>query len=81
MAAPLHIRDIGSERKAALEAEAHAAGISVSEMVRDWIDAGVARAKADRDRAAWIAAAKDGLADEARALEENGPSLSRYRKF
>ena len=81
MAAPLHIRDIVSDRKAALEAEANAAGISASEMVRDWIDAGIARAKADRDRAAWVAAAKDGLADEARALEENGPSLSRYRKF
>ena len=81
MAAPLHIRDIGQARKSALEAEAASAGVSVAEMVRDWIDAGLAKAKADRDRAAWIAAAKPGLADEARMLEQNGPSLSRYRTF
>lgn len=81
MSAPLHIRDIGQDRKAALEAEAAAAGTSVAEMVREWIDAGIAAAKSRRDRAAWIAAAKQGLADEARDLAENGPSLARFRQL
>lgn len=81
MPAPLNIRDIGIDRKMALEAEAEAAGTSVAEMVRAWIDAGISKAKAERERAAWIAAAKEGVMDEARHLEQNGPSLSRFRKL
>ena len=81
MAAPLNIRDIGQDRKAAIEAEAAAAGMSISALVRDWIDAGIARARAERERAAWIAAAKQGLAEEARHLDQNGPSLARFRQF
>jgi post-segregation antitoxin (ccd killing protein) len=81
MVASLNIRDIGQDRKAAIEAEAAAAGTSMSDIVRDWIDAGIKRARADRARAAWIAAAKQGLAGEARHLEQNGPSLARFRNF
>lgn len=81
MAAPLNIRDIGQNRKAAIEAEAVAAGTSISDIVRDWIDAGIARARAERERDAWIAAAKQGLVEEARHLELNGPSLARFRQF
>jgi post-segregation antitoxin (ccd killing protein) len=81
MAAPLNIRDIGPDRKAAIEAEAAAAGTTISDIVRDWIDAGIERARAEREHAAWIAAAKQGLAEEARHLELNGPSLARFRQF
>jgi post-segregation antitoxin (ccd killing protein) len=79
MAAPLNIRDIGPDRKAAIEAAA--AGPTISDLVRDWIDAGITRARADREYAAWIAAAKQGLAEEARHLELNGPSLAQFRQF
>jgi len=81
MAASLHIRDIGQDRKAAIEAEAAAAGTSISDIVRDWIDAGIARARAEREHAAWVTAARQGLEDEVRRLELNGPSLARFRQF
>lgn len=80
MASPLNIRDIGRDRKAALELEARESGRSIAEVVREWIDAGIARSRADRERAAWIASAKEGLADEAARLERDGPSLSRFRR-
>ncbi|QYX58175.1 hypothetical protein K1T73_07370 [Roseovarius sp. SCSIO 43702] len=80
MPAPLHIRDIGEDRKAALETEAKAAGKSIADVVRDWIDAGIAKSRAEREQAAWIAAAREGIADEARHLERNGPSLARFRQ-
>ena len=51
MAAPLNIRDIGPDRKAAIEAEAAAAGMTISDIVRDWIDAGITRARAEREHA------------------------------
>jgi len=81
MPSPLNIRDIGEARKAALEAEAKATGASISDIVRDWIDAGLARSRAERARAEWIAAAEAGLADEARHLDLNGPTLARFRKI
>ncbi|MGY3439697.1 MULTISPECIES: hypothetical protein [unclassified Marinovum] len=81
MPAPLNIRDIGQDRKAALEAEARASGASISDVVRDWIDAGIERSRAEQARAAWIASAKDGLANEARHLEQDGPSLARFRQL
>lgn len=81
MPSPLNIRDIGEERKAAIEAEAKATGASISDIVRGWIDAGLKRSRAERERAAWIAAAKTGLAEEARHLELNGPTLTRFRKI
>ena len=80
MSAPLNIRDIGQDRKAALELEAKTTGKSVAEVVRSWIDAGIAQSKAERERTAWIASAKQGITDETRHLEQNGPSLARFRQ-
>ena len=80
MPPPLNIRDIGQDRKAALELEAKATGNSIAEVVRNWIDDGIARSRAERDRAAWIASAKEGIADESRHLEQNGPGLARFRQ-
>ncbi|SEB07679.1 hypothetical protein [Rubrimonas cliftonensis] len=79
MTASLNLRDIGAHRKAALKAEAEAQGQSVSEIVRQWIDQGIAQSRAQRARAEWIEAAKAGLADEARDLERHGPTLARFR--
>lgn len=81
MPSPLNIRDIGQARKAALESEAKATGKSLAEVVRLWIDDGIAKSRAERERAAWIASAKAGIADEERQLEERGPSLARFRRF
>ncbi len=80
MPSSLNIRDIGRERKEALQAEAKATGASISDIVRDWIDAGITRARVERERAAWIASAKEGIADEARHIELNGPTLARFRQ-
>ena len=77
MTSTLNIRDIGAARKAALHAEAKRRGVSVAEVVRKWIDAGIARSTAERARAEWIAAARDGVADEARRLREKGPTRLR----
>ncbi len=81
MPSPLNIRDIGQDRKAALELESKLTGNSIAEIVRDWIDAGIKRSRAERERAAWIASAKESIADEARHLEQNGPSLARFRQI
>ena len=78
MPSPLNIRDIGQDRKAALELESKVTGKSIAEVVRDWIDAGIAKTRTERERAAWIASAKEGIVDEARHLEQNGPSLARF---
>ena len=75
--AALDICDIGEERKAALAAEARSRGVSVSELVRRYIDEGIGRARADRARQAWIAESREGLAFEAEQLAKNGPSLAR----
>jgi post-segregation antitoxin (ccd killing protein) len=80
MAASLTLRDIGEDRKRALEAEARARGVPVAEVVRGLIDEGLARARAERARAEWIEAARPGLADEARHLEAHGPLLARFRQ-
>lgn len=80
MPSPLNIRDIGEDRKAALELEAKATGNSIADVVSGWIDAGIARSGAERERAAWIASAKEGIADESCHLEQNGPSLARFRQ-
>lgn len=80
MPSPLNIRDFGQDRMAALELEAKVTGTSIDEVVRDWIDAGIARSRAERVRAAWIASAKDGIADERRHLEQNRPGLARCRR-
>lgn len=80
MPSSLNLRDVGADRKAALKAEADARGLSISDIVREWIDRGIAQSRAERARAEWIAAAKEGLADEARHLERHGPSLARFRR-
>ena len=76
----LNIRDIGHGRKAALEAEAKAQGVSVSELVRRLIDEGVARTRAARAHQEWLVSARDGLAFEAEELRRRGPSLARHRR-
>ncbi|WP_425050966.1 hypothetical protein [Psychromarinibacter sp. S121] len=81
MPSPLNIRDIGADRKAALEREAKATGGSIADVVRAWIDEGIARAQAEREREAWIASAQQGLSEEASRLERDGPSLARFRRF
>ncbi|EAQ02345.1 hypothetical protein OB2597_19721 [Pseudooceanicola batsensis HTCC2597] len=81
MTSTLNIRNIGEARKSALEEEARARGMSISDVVRGCIDDGLARARADRERAAWIASAKAGLADEAAHLETAGPTLARFRRL
>jgi post-segregation antitoxin (ccd killing protein) len=80
MTASPNLRDIGERRKAALKAEAEARGISVSEIVREWIDRGIAESQAARAQAAWIEAARAGLADETRHLDRHGPTLARFRQ-
>ena len=77
--ATLNIRDLGVQRKAALANEAQSRGISVAELVRQLIDEGIERAHAHREREAWIAEAREGLAFEAEHLAKNGPLLARYR--
>lgn len=77
----LNIRDIGDARKAAMNAEAKAQGVSVSELVRRFLDEGIERARAARAREEWLDAARDGLAFEAQELERRGPSLARHRRI
>lgn len=73
------IRDLGAERNAALAKEARSRGMSVTDLVRQFVDEGIARTRAHRARDAWIAEARAGLAFEAEHLARNGPSLARYR--
>jgi post-segregation antitoxin (ccd killing protein) len=77
----LNIRDIGDDRKAALEAEAKRQGVSVSELVRRFLDDGIGAARAARARQEWLAEAHAGLAYEAEELDRAGPSLARYRRI
>lgn len=77
----LNIRDIGTARKAALDAEAQAQGISLSELVRRLLDEGVERARAVRAREEWLDSAQDGLAYETEELRRHGPSLARHRRI
>lgn len=81
MSHSLNLRDIGEARKSALKAEAEERGVSVSELVRLWIDDGLERARAERAKATWLAQAQPGLADEVRHLEDNSPTLARYRRY
>lgn len=81
MASGLNLRDIGEARKAALQAEAEAQGVSVADLVRQWIDDGLERTRVDRARAEWVRAAAPGIADEARHLDENNPNLGRFRRL
>lgn len=76
----LNIRDIGEDRKAALEAEATRQGVSLSELVRRYLDAGIQAARSAQARQEWLAEARVGLAFEAEELGRNGPSLARHRR-
>lgn len=80
MPAVLNIRDIGEDRKAALEEEARLRGVSIAEVVRECIDTGLAEARRERESAEWRAAAKAGLNEELRQLHANGPTLARIRQ-
>ena len=80
MSSSLNIRNIGDARKTALESEAQRQGVSVADLVRVCIDQGLARAQAERAKAAWQQAARPGLEDEARHLERHGASLARHRR-
>ncbi|HLS18636.1 MAG TPA: hypothetical protein VK090_02415 [Paracoccaceae bacterium] len=73
-----HIYEIESRRKAALEAEAKVRGISVTELVQHFVDEGIQRVQSSR-KEEWIHAAREGLAFEAKRLEQQGASLARYR--
>lgn len=77
----LNIRNIGDERIAALEAEARAQGVSMSELVCRFLDEGIERTRTVRGREKWLASTRKGLAIEADELRRKGPSLARYRKF
>ena len=77
----LNIRNIGEDRKSALEAEAKAAGLTTAALVRQYIDDGIKRTQASREKAEWLEQAKEGFAYEAERLAQDGPSLAIYRKF
>ncbi|MEL6643929.1 MAG: type II toxin-antitoxin system CcdA family antitoxin [Pseudomonadota bacterium] len=81
MPSALNIRDLGGTRKSDIEAEARRRGISVADIVREYIDAGLARTRAERERAAWVDSAKAGLADEAEYVARHGPALAQYRRY
>ena len=55
--------------------------MSLAEVVRTLIDEGLERSRAERERAAWIESAREGLAYEAERLEREGPTLARYRRL
>ena len=76
----LNIRDIGEGRKAALEAEAKAQGLSVSELVRRLLDEGIESARSARAQQDWLRSAQGGLDFEAEDLRRRGPSLARHRR-
>lgn len=78
--AALNIRDIGQDRKAALDEEARLAGVSVAELVRRYLDDGLRAGRAAREKAEWQRSARDGLTYEIDRTATNGPSLARYRQ-
>ncbi|MBV7409767.1 hypothetical protein [Maritimibacter sp. DP1N21-5] len=76
MGSSLNLPGIGEDRLAALEAEASAQGVSVEALVLTWIDQGLSRSRAERDRADRAQTspdAKDGL-------YSHGTSLGRFVK-
>lgn len=81
MTAKLSIRDIGSDRKSALQEEAAQRDVSVDELVRNSIELDLARVQTDHAQAAWVAEAKAGFATEVARLEQHGPALAVYRRL
>ena len=80
MASALNIRDIGEERKNALDAEAKLRGASTADLVRSFIDEGLDQARRKRAQQEWIDAARAGVEEEHARLERDGPSLPEYRR-
>ena len=66
----LNIRDIGVERKRALDSLSSASGIPVAELVRRFIDDGL-RAKSD-DHELWLEKAAPALEWQRKRFEHNG---------
>ena len=79
MTAALHIRDIGEDRKSALTEEARRRGLSVADLVRACIDETLDRARREREKQAWIEAARPGLQAEAERIRTHGMELAEYR--
>lgn len=75
----LNIRDFGDARKAALADEARARGVSLSDLVRQYVDAGLRKDRAERERLAWIEEAREGIAFEAEYIEKHGLFLADLR--
>ncbi len=80
MSSPRTIRDVDRERKTAIELVTELTGSPPTDAVRDGSDSGIAKTRSERDRAAWMASAKKGIADDARHLEQNGPGLAQLRR-
>lgn len=80
MSATLNIRNLGAERKAALEREAKAQGVTVAEVVRALLDEGLDRAARERAQQEWIEAARPGIEAEREYIERNGMLLAEYRR-
>ena len=70
----LNIRDIGAERKRALDSLSSASGIPVAELVRRFIDDGL-RAKSD-DHELWLKQAAPALEWQRKRFERDGFLIS-----
>lgn len=81
MGTALNIRDIGADRKAALEEEAKRRGVSAAEVVRHFIDEGLNQTRRDRERREWMAAGQPGIEAERALVEKQGPTLARFRRI
>lgn len=75
----LNIRDIGEARKAAILEEARERNVPVAELVREFIDSGLALSRQNREREIWIRESAPGLEAEQLFLDTHGITLARYR--
>lgn len=66
----LNIRDIGAERKRALDSLSSDSGIPVSELVRRFIDEGLRASRNDRDL--WLKEAAPALEWQRKRFERDG---------
>ncbi|MEO0939827.1 MAG: type II toxin-antitoxin system CcdA family antitoxin [Pseudomonadota bacterium] len=80
MSATLNIRNLGAERKAALEREAQLRNASVADVVREYLDAGLKADARARAQAEWIEAARPGIEAEREYIERHGMLLAEYRR-
>lgn len=72
----MEISDIGAERLAALEAVAAERGVSVEALVLSFVDEGLARERAARDRKGRV----DAAGSEVEGQYSHGTSLDRFTK-